>query len=454
MLSKRIVANLVVFFALSVGLIGYGFVTLFGNPLADPRTVQTELPDAGGLRTGFSASHDGVIIGTVSAIDLTERGVRVTVELDPGVTVPAGVEARVVRASAVGEQRLDLVTVRPADGRTLADGATVPTGTDPVPPDVADLLETATGLISALPSDDLNTVVHESAAALKGRSEDVKSLTRNLTRISDDIVAGDADLRRLLAAAPPVLDDFADLSPDVHRALDNTEELTRFLADHDQQVVDLLGHTADLATTADGVLLDNRANLTCLGGDLVTLTGTLQGQTLADLDRALRTNQWFFGLIDKVSARGPTRDVGYGPVTPDQVWLRTLLLMPPQTPFASAYRPPRAPLPVKTGRACPVTPFGPAAPATPATPTGAADAAVRAPAGERTNVLPPDATFPAPRRTGPLPAGEQASTRWTLNRLVVPLLILLAGVAVLIGTYGPAARRLWRQHGRGSSTAR
>src|SRR5690606_26182561 len=72
MVSKRILVNLVVFFAASVLLVGYGAVTLFGNPFVDRRTVVTELPDAGGLRTGFSASHDGVVIGTVS--DLQLRG--------------------------------------------------------------------------------------------------------------------------------------------------------------------------------------------------------------------------------------------------------------------------------------------------------------------------------------------------------------------------------------------
>ena len=39
MISKRVLANLVVFFAVSIALVAYGAVTLFGNPFRDRRTV-------------------------------------------------------------------------------------------------------------------------------------------------------------------------------------------------------------------------------------------------------------------------------------------------------------------------------------------------------------------------------------------------------------------------------
>ena len=70
MISRRVVANLVVFFVVSLGLVAYGAVTLFGNPLRHRRTVVAELPDAAGLRTGFSASHDGVVVGTVAKVPM------------------------------------------------------------------------------------------------------------------------------------------------------------------------------------------------------------------------------------------------------------------------------------------------------------------------------------------------------------------------------------------------
>lgn len=430
MVSKRILANLVVFFAASVLLVGYGAVTLFGNPFVDRRTVVTELPDAGGLRTGFSASHDGVVIGTVSDLQLRGGAVRVTVELDPGVTIPAGVEARVVRASAVGEQRLDLTSTGEPTGGALPDGALVPVAEDPIPPDVVDVLATTEELFAALPTDDLNTVIHELAVGLDGRSSDLRSTTRSLTVISEDVVAVEPELRALLDDAPQVLDDFTELSPNVHRALENTEALTGILAARDDDLVRLLGDGADLATLAGDLLLDARAPLTCLVGDVQTINATLQGETLADLDQALEINRTFFGTVEKVAPRGESADVGYGPPLDDALWLRTRLLVPPEQPNASRYVPPRAPRPVLDGAPCEdVYGDGSVDPAPP--PSGSqVDLVAAEPPSDRAAEPPGSADLPAdeeaagPARPGtiPDPSGRNPLPVLVLGALVLALL--------------------------------
>lgn len=70
MISRRILLNLAVFSAAAFLLVGYGIVTLFGSPFQHQRTVVAELPDAGGIRAGFSLSHDGVVVGTISKVEL------------------------------------------------------------------------------------------------------------------------------------------------------------------------------------------------------------------------------------------------------------------------------------------------------------------------------------------------------------------------------------------------
>lgn len=433
MIDRRIIANLTVFFALSILLIGYGIVTLFGSPFDEQRTLVADLPDAGGLRPGFSASHDGVVVGTVSDVALRSGKVRVTVELDKGVTIPQGVEARVVRASAVGEQRLDLGSVVGGSQEALADGATVKVGEDPIPPDVADVLETTVGLVDALPADDLNTLIHEAALGVEGRADELRSITRSLTTISDDVVEGDEELRRLLDNGPPVLDDFSELSPEVHDALADTEVLTQILVDRKDDLVTLLRSGADLSEVADGVLLENRANLTCLLDDLRDISGEVQGETLADLDTALRTNTQFFGLVDKIAGRGESVDVGYGPGRPDQLWLRTSLLLPPQTPAASNYVPPRSPLPTITGEAC-TSEYGAGA-AAPESP--APDVAAR-----------PDTADTLAAGSGATPPGllqslapvGQASEPEPTKQDLVPLVTLGVGLLLALATLLPAAR--------------
>jgi virulence factor Mce-like protein len=351
MITPRVIANLVAFFAFSVAIVAYGAVTLFGNPLRQPRQVVAELPHAGGLRTGFSASHDGVVVGTVSRLELHGDGVRVTVDLDPGATVPDGVEAKVVRASAVGEQRLELTSTA-TPGAVLPHRAVVSAAAEPLPPDVADVLEVVNDFFGALPAEELNTVVHELAVGIEGRAGDLRSINRSLTLISDDLLEVEPELRALLDAGPEVLDDFSDMSPAAHRALENTEVLTAILAERDEDIVRLLADGADLATIFDRVLADNQANLTCLTSDFATINAALQGPTLRALDRGLEINRLFFGAVEDVAVRGHSADVGYGPAQDDALWLRTRLLVPNEEPAASRYVPPRPPRPVETGVPC------------------------------------------------------------------------------------------------------
>lgn len=439
MITRRIIANLVVFFTLSAALVVYGAVTLFGSPFEQRRTVVAELPEAGGLRTGFSASHDGVVVGTVSKVELGDDvdvggdgagAVRVTVELDPGVTVPSGVQAKVVRASAVGEQRLDLVSTGDGTGEPLADGAVVPLAEDPIPPDVADVLETTDRLLAALPADDLNVLVRELAASVDGRAGDLKAINRALADIDEDIVDIEPDLRAVLETSPEVLDDFSDLSPAAHQALRNTDVLTRTLASRDDDLVDLFADGAELAETFDRVLLDDRASLTCVIGDVRSIAGDLQGETLGHLDQALALNQVFFGAIDDVAVRGDAADVGYGPAQDDALWLRARLLVPPESPPGSRYVPPRAPRPVVTGAGC-RNAFGTGAEAVPA-PTATTDelaATARPGIADRAEApSDPRAGFPPGRPVDDSPGAEDGPLDLDVL-ILVAVLVALAAVA-------------------------
>lgn len=435
MITRRIIANLVVFFTLSAALVAYGAVTLFGSPFEQRRTVVAELPDAGGLRTGFSASHDGVVVGTVSKVELAGEGgigsVRVTIELDPGVTVPTDVEAKVVRASAVGEQRLDLVSTDGGSGGVLANGAKVPLAEDPIPPDVADVLETTNRLLAALPADDLNILVRELATSVDGRAGDLKAINRALADIDEDVIEIEPDLRAVLETSPGVLDDFSDMSPAAHQALRNTDILTRTLAARDEDLVDLLADGSELAETFDRVLLDNRASLTCVIGDVRSIAGNLQGETLEDLDQALALNQVFFGAIDDVAVRGDAADVGYGPAQDDALWLRARLLVPPESPPGSRYVPPRAPRPVETGAGC-RNQYGTGAEAVPA-PDGTSNelaSTARPGIADRTDApSDPRAGFPPGRPIDDSPGAEDGPVDLDLLILVAVLVALAAVTA-------------------------
>jgi len=435
--NRRLTINLVTFFAIAATVIGYGFFNLFGNPFREPVTLVTEMPETAGLRPGFSVTLDGVVVGTVDKVELADEGVDITIELDEGVEVPGDAEARIVRASAIGEQRIDLSPTEGGDAPPYPDGSRVPAAEDAVPPNVEEVITTVQALLQALPTEDLNTVISESATALRGRADDIHSLIRSTEIITTELLRRDDDLRALFENAPPALDGLTDAGDQIRAAVENTRLVTAILADRRTDIVDLLRDGTALSELANPILMESRADLDCLIGSLGTLVTALDGRPLADLDRGLQLADTFFGVIDDVAVKGHTADVGHGGgARDDQTWLRTRLLLPPPGPPAIAYDPKVGTPTTRLGQAC-ESPLGGG--------TGAPTQDDPAPveAGGRVvdaNGQPVDGELAAGPGTG-AGAGRQEPTSRTSNPPLIPIVALGVGGAVLLWIAGPRARR-------------
>ncbi len=109
MITRRLVVNLIVFFAVSFALVAYGVVNLLGNPLQSPTMLTTDFADASGLYSGFEVELNGVPVGTVTSTALTTTATKVTMRINPGTTVPDDVQSSVQIANDLGEQVVNLV---------------------------------------------------------------------------------------------------------------------------------------------------------------------------------------------------------------------------------------------------------------------------------------------------------------------------------------------------------
>ena len=345
MISRRVIANLIAFGVVAFALIGYGAFTLLGNPLRNPREIRTTFEDASGLLPGFSASLDGVVVGTVGSVELADDGVEVTVDLDPGVTIPDDVEASVIRASAVGEQRVEFTPTDGGTGDPVPDGGEVPAADNATPPEISEVLDTANDLITALPTDDLNTLVHEAVIALRGREDELAGFAADIDTFNREFLAHEDSFRDLLRTSPRLLDALTEVSPEFRDALANTAVFSGTLADRRQDLTALMENGAALGEVGAPLLEDTMPNLGCLFSDAADLNASLGDRTvLRNLQLGLDLNRAFFGPIDALAVEG--RAIGfpqYGSVDRnDQLWLRVQTLLPPGQPGASRYLPVRA----------------------------------------------------------------------------------------------------------------
>jgi phospholipid/cholesterol/gamma-HCH transport system substrate-binding protein len=432
MIARRTIINLVTFFALAALGITYGFTTLEPDLFTHLHRVSVVLPDTGGLKPGFSVTMRGVPIGNVSNLALVPNGVRVTMVIQPGTSVPGDVAARVQRANPLGEQQLDLVPQHGGTAPQLPDGATIPTATDPVPPAVGDVVDAANRLFNTIPTQDLATLIHETAVALNGRSQDLRTIIESIDTFSQTFVDHEQGFRSLLANAPAVLSTVAAVGPQLQQALANTAVLTEILARRRNDLVNLYRQGANLADLTTQLLDDQGANLSCLVHDLADLGSNLAtAPNLGNLDSTLLNNTSFFGPIDALTPEGPAAALGSAPGKPDQTWFRVRTLLPPAQPPAVAYATPHHLPPTKPGGAC-VNALGrgvgPASQAHPE-PPGPGGVVIPAPAPAAPSAVGRPSVMPAglasARRA--LPAGPAARTHPEVTMFV---LIGLAATAL------------------------
>jgi len=405
MIQRRVIINLIVFFGLTAVLIVYGYFSLIHNPLDRPTTFYSYIDDTGGVRSGFTVALRGVPIGHVGSVGLakapgsTAEQVKVSISVEPGISIPADALVEVERANPLGEQQIDLVPPPGSTAPPAKSGAILPTTSTPTPPDVGQVVNAADRLFAAVPTGDLEVIVHQLAVALNGRAQDIRTIIDESDVLAQNTVAYQVQFRQLLADAPPVLDTVAAVGPQLSDALANTQLLVNLLNQRKNDIVNLFHTGTAFAEVSDQVLQDNTANLACLAKDLGDVGGNLSAEpNYSNLDQALLLNQSFFGPVNDITPVGAAASLGVpGSLARDnQTWVRVRLLLPPQMPSAVDYPKPNQIPDTYPGAAC-LSVFGNGVPA--------GSQANAAPTIENGIVIPPPTpTVPVEDNPPPTPA--------------------------------------------------
>ena len=207
--------------------------------------VSAEFGQGAGLYEGAQVSYLGHPVGKVAAMSVTGDGIDVRLKLSDDVTIPEGSTAEIHSMSAVGEQFVALVPpAEGAAGGSLKAGDVISRERTSYPVEIGPVLDNVHALVKDLPRGDLDTLLDETSTALSGRqgdlaaildgskvfidaaqasfdptrkliedtgpllgtingkSSNITSLTQKLSSVTDQLRAGDADLRQLLASGP------------------------------------------------------------------------------------------------------------------------------------------------------------------------------------------------------------------------------------------------------------
>lgn len=362
-LTSRVSANVIVVVVLSVLLVAGAFATYAsGVVFDDSYEVAVALPEAGGILPDQQVTVMGRAVGQVEDVEVTEDGVLLTLSIQGDQSVPSPAETTVLRRSPIGEQAIDLAPPE-QDWEAAEPGSLIETTDVTIAPEVAGLLRSTVALFDAIEEDDVTVVVEELALALDGRGDTLRRLGRDSLDLQRTLVSdGIPEFERLLDASEATLAVLRDQRDTLRSAIANGADLTEVFAEQRPNVEALLDTATPALDQLDAFLLNTRADLGCLMGDLTALNDLLLGPStyvganeglysskLHELERGLALHRFFFQQGFSLVAQ-PDTDTGL-------LWLRVLLVGDePQT--AAFYEDFRATPATTPGAACVSEEFG------------------------------------------------------------------------------------------------
>ena len=185
------------------GIVLVAAVVLIGFFLALPgtgsKTVVAYFANTEGIYGGDNVSVLGVPVGTISDIQAVGGQVRVTMNIQSDIQIPASAEAAIVAPSLVSSRYIQLAP-RYDGGPTLADGGVIPRSRTYVPVEWDQIKDQLNRLAVALGPDganrdgSLSTLVRSANNTLAGEGTTFAQAITNLSKAVGTISNGSGDL--------------------------------------------------------------------------------------------------------------------------------------------------------------------------------------------------------------------------------------------------------------------
>jgi len=222
------------------GVMLFGFVKVPALLGIGRYTVTVDMAHTGGLYPTSVVTYRGTEIGRVRSVDVTADGVRAVLTLNSAIAVPGDVTAAVHSRSAVGEQFLELMPQNGSDTRTLRNGDVIPAVRVSVPPDIADLLDATNRALTAIPNDNLRTLVDEANTAIGGLGAELSRIVDGSTALAIEAGKTKDPITALIDQAPPVLESQVRTADSIAAWASQMASITGQLKAQDAAFADLL----------------------------------------------------------------------------------------------------------------------------------------------------------------------------------------------------------------------
>lgn len=284
MIPRRVWINLGAFFLLFAVLVNWAVRNIISLDQIDrPYRITASFESSPGLQANVAVTYLGVQVGTIDRVALAGGEVLVDLDIDRGRVLPEGLNAAVLRKSAVGEPYVSLEAPDGYGGGgpyiDPGDRYHIPIERTRVPLSYADLFGSLDDLLGGVPADDLEVVVHELAVGLEGRGPQLRTIIGSTADLTGTLAERSALFDALAEDLTQLTDAVASQSAALGSGFDNVTALVETLATSRADIETLLTEAPRFGDRVAELLDGLYPNLTCAfesTGNVFATAGTPQ----------------------------------------------------------------------------------------------------------------------------------------------------------------------------------
>ncbi|CAM3601050.1 MCE family protein [Mycolicibacterium frederiksbergense] len=261
LLTRMIKTQLLIFVALTVValvVLSLGYLRLPSYAGIGMYRLYANLPNSAGLYETANVTFRGTTVGKVTAVEPTEQGARVTMNIEDSTKVPVDTVANVHSVSAVGEQFLDLVSTQNT-GQYFEGGDTITKGR--VPAEVGPALDAAQRGLAALPAEKISVLLDETAKAVGGLGPSLQRLVDGTQALAGDFRDNLTSVTDIVENSGPIIDSQVNSGDAISRWAANLNTITAQTAEKDAALRSGLQQAAPTADQLNAVFGDVRESL-------------------------------------------------------------------------------------------------------------------------------------------------------------------------------------------------
>lgn len=248
--------------------------------------VIVRLSATGGLYKQANVAYRGTNVGVVKEVRLTPEGVEADLSIDSDYKIPADVDALVRSVSAVGEQYVDLVPPPEPAGGNLHDGSVIPVERTKLPQDVGALLDQADRLLATVADTRLRQVIDEAFHAFNGAGPDLQRFIDSAALLVQEAQDNVEPTKKLIEQIGPLLDTQTRSGTAIRSWTRDLAVVTDQLREHDPALRSIFANAPSAMERVTAQFQDLRPTLPLLLANLVSL-GQVTSTYHAGLEQTL-----------------------------------------------------------------------------------------------------------------------------------------------------------------------